>query len=873
MFFRRFLVVALIATLSTFVLAQSKSKPSDKFRQLEEILPTPNEQRTASGAPGNKYWQQRADYVIDVELDDINQRIIGKETVTYKNLSPDSLNYIWLQVDQNIYAKDSDAQLTRTAPAFEDNVPLNQIEQLVARTYDGRVSISNVRDAKNMPLKNTVVKTMMRIDLPTPLASGGTFVFSLDWNYTINNGAIFGGRSSYEFFQRDGNYIYTIAQWFPRMAAYNDVTGWQHKQFLGSGEFTLEFGDYLVRLTTPNDHVVTATGVLQNPAQVLKPEWIQRLKQAETAAEPLKIVTNDEAKANEAGKPTGKKTWIFKADNVRDFAFASSRKFIWDAQGHNVGANKVTAQSFYPNEASPLWDKYSTHAIIHTLNVYSRYSFDYPYPIATSVSNRYVGGMEYPMICFNGPRPNPDGTYSAQSKYGLISVVIHEVGHNYFPMTVNSDERQWTWMDEGLNSFLQYLAEQEWEKDYPSRRGEPKYIADYMASENQVPIMTNSESVLQFGNNAYGKPATALNILRETVLGRENFDFAFKQYAQRWKFKRPMPADFFRTMEDASGIDLDWFWRGWFYTTDHVDISIENVKLYQINTQNPDTEKGLLRQKAAAQPKTLSQQRNEALPKRVDQYPSLKDLYNDVDKFKVTAEDQKAFQTYLSSLEDKDKAIVNGNNYFYVVDLKNIGGLVMPVIFKVEYADGTSEEIRIPAEIWRYNNFDVSKLIVTKKEAVSIILDPNLETADADLSNNYFPRRAVPTRFQVFKAGQGTGAGQRRGQNNQTAPTVNPTATNNTNVTGKWAIAVDAGGQTLTLTLNLTQIGSDVTGTIVSPQGAVPISSGTFQNGVLNLKTTTPIELTLNGQVNGNVLNGTVAAPQGTTTFSGTKSQ
>ena len=873
MFFRRFLIVALIATLSTFVLAQSKSKPSDKFRQLEEILPTPNEQRTASGAPGNKYWQQRADYVIDVELDDINQRIIGKETVTYKNLSPDSLNYIWLQVDQNIYAKDSDAQLTRTAPAFEDNVPLNQIEQLVARTYDGRVSISNVRDAKNTPLKNTVVKTMMRIDLPTPLASGGTFVFSLDWNYTINNGAIFGGRSSYEFFQRDGNYIYTIAQWFPRMAAYNDVTGWQHKQFLGSGEFTLEFGDYLVRLTTPNDHVVTATGVLQNPAQVLKPEWIQRLKQAETAAEPLKIVTNDEAKANEAGKPTGKKTWIFKADNVRDFAFASSRKFIWDAQGHNVGANKVTAQSFYPNEASPLWDKYSTHAIIHTLNVYSRYSFDYPYPIATSVSNRYVGGMEYPMICFNGPRPNPDGTYSAQSKYGLISVVIHEVGHNYFPMTVNSDERQWTWMDEGLNSFLQYLAEQEWEKDYPSRRGEPKYIADYMASENQVPIMTNSESVLQFGNNAYGKPATALNILRETVLGRENFDFAFKQYAQRWKFKRPMPADFFRTMEDASGIDLDWFWRGWFYTTDHVDISIENVKLYQINTQNPDTEKGLLRQKAAAQPKTLSQQRNEALPKRVDQYPSLKDLYNDVDKFKVTAEDQKAFQTYLSSLEDKDKAIVNGNNYFYVVDLKNIGGLVMPVIFKVEYADGTSEEIRIPAEIWRYNNFDVSKLIVTKKEAVSIILDPNLETADADLSNNYFPRRAVPTRFQVFKAGQGTGAGQRRGQNNQTAPTVNPTATNNTNVTGKWAIAVDAGGQTLTLTLNLTQIGSDVTGNIVSPQGAVPISSGTFQNGVLNLKTTTPIELTLNGQVNGNVLNGTVAAPQGTTTFSGTKSQ
>ncbi|MDQ2745962.1 MAG: M1 family metallopeptidase, partial [Acidobacteriota bacterium] len=703
------------------------------------------------------------------------------------------------------------------------------------------------------------------IDLPAPLAPGGTFVFSLDWNYTINDGAIFGGRTSYERFA-DGNYIYTIAQWFPRMAAYNDVTGWQHKQYLGSGEFTLEFGDYLVRITAPNDHVVTATGVLQNSKDVLKPEWISRLKQAETAKEPLKIVTNDEAKANETGKPTGKKTWIFKADNVRDFSFASSRKFIWDAQGHNVGGNKVTAQSFYPNEASPLWDKFSTQAIIHTLNVYSRYSFDYPYPVATSVNNRYVGGMEYPMICFNGPRPNADGTYSAQQKYGLISVVIHEVGHNYFPMTVNSDERQWTWMDEGLNSFLQYLAEQEWEKNYPSRRGEPQNIAEYMASENQVPIMTNSESVLQFGNNAYGKPATALNILRETVLGRENFDFAFKQYAQRWKFKRPMPADFFRTMEDASGTDLDWFWRGWFYTTDSVDISIENVKLFQINSGNPDTEKGILRRQSDAQPKTLSQQRNEALPKRVDQFPSLKDLYNDVDKYKVSDEDKQTFQTYLNGLSDSDKAIVNGNNYFYVIDLKNVGGLVMPLIFKMEYVDGTSEEIRIPAEIWRYNNFDVSKLIITKKEAKSIVLDPNLETADTDTSNNYFPRRAIPTRFQVFKAAQG----QRRGT--ARAPRAE-TAVGAVNLTGKWSVAVDAGGQTLTFTLNLTQSGNDVTGTIESPQGALQISSGTFQNGELILKTTSPVELTVNGQVVGNSMTGTFTAPQGTANFSGSKTQ
>ena len=751
--FSSILLILLILCGSVFVFAQSKSKPSDKFRQLEEDLPTPNEQRTASGAPGARYWQQRADYVIDVELDDVNQRIIGKETVTYHNFSPDTLNYIWLQIDQNIFAKDSDSELTRTAPPLEGN-SLKQLEQLVARTYEGKINISNVRDAKGNPLRNTIVKTMMRIDLPAPLAPGKTFVFSLDWNYAINNGALFNGRTSYEYFPRDKNYIYTIAQWFPRMAAYNDVSGWQHKQFLGSGEFTLEFGDYLVRLTVPNDHVVSATGVLQNPAQVLKPEWIRRLKQAETAREPLKIVTNEEAIIIEAGKPTGKKTWIYKADNVRDFAFASSRKFVWDAQGHNVGGNKVMAMSLYPNEASPLWDKFSTHAIIHTLNVYSRYSFDYPYPTAISVSNRHVGGMEYPMICFNGPRPNADGTYSEQTKYSLIGVVIHEVGHNYFPMIVNSDERQWTWMDEGLNTFVQFLAQNEWEKDYPSRRGEPQKITDYMISENQVPIMTNSESILQFGNNAYGKPATALNILRETVMGRELFDFAFKEYSRRWKFKRPMPADFFRSMEDASGVDLDWFWRGWFYTTDHVDISIENVRLFQINTRNPDVEKEILRKQENARPKTLTQQRNENLLRRKDQYPSLRDYYDDFDEFKVTDQERQDYRTFFESLDDTERAILSSGYYFYVVDLKNVGGLVMPLIFKVEYVDGTSEEIRIPAEIWRYNNFDVSKLIVTRKEAKAIVLDPNLETADADLSNNFFPRRTVPSRFQIFKSGQ-----------------------------------------------------------------------------------------------------------------------
>ncbi len=864
MIFRRISLFIIVLLSVGFVFGQSKSNPSDKFRQLEEILPTPNEYRTASGAPGHKYWQQRADYVIDVELDDVNQRIIGKETITYQNLSPDSLTYLWLQIDQNLFAKDSDTQKTQTAPSFDKGVPLSQLEQVVARQYDGKVNITNVSDSKNAPLKYTIVNTMMRIDLPTPLASGQNFVFNVSWNYAINNQRIFGGRAGYEYFPRDGNYLYEMAQWFPRMAAYYDVYGWQHKQFLGSGEFTLEFGNYLVRITTPNDHVVSSTGVLQNPAQVLTATQIARLKQAETVKEPMKIITAEEAKTNESSKPTGKKTWIFKADDVRDFAFASSRKFIWDAQGHIVEGNKVMAMSFYPNEGNPLWGKYSTQAIIHTLNIYSRYSFAYPYPVAQSI-NGPVGGMEYPMICFNGPRPNADGSYSAGTKYGLISVIIHEVGHNYFPMIVNSDERDWTWMDEGLNTFLQYLSEQEWEEKYPSRRGEPQNITDYMTSENQVPIMTQSDSLLQFGNNAYAKPATALNILRETVMGRELFDFAFKTYAQRWKFKRPTPADFFRTMEDASAVDLDWFWRGWFYTTDHVDISIENVSLYQIDTQNPDVEKELQRKRANSQPKTLSQQRNAPLPKRIDQYPSLRDFYNDFDQYKVSDLERQTYQSFISSLDDVEKAILNSGNYFYVVDLKNVGGLVMPVILKVEYMDGTSEEIRIPAEIWRFDNSNVSKLIVTKKEAKAIVLDPNLETADADLSNNFFPRRFIPTRFQIFKSGQ---RGNVQPVPNQPKP---PTSGSSASLTGKWNIGIDAGGQVMSFSMNLTQSGDTITGTIESPQGSIPISSGTIKDGVVTLKSTSPIELTFVGQVSGSSISGNVTAPQGTTTFSGSK--
>ncbi|MDX2033281.1 MAG: M1 family metallopeptidase [Blastocatellia bacterium] len=756
---RCILFFALLCLLLTpCVVGQSKSSPVDKFRQLEEILPTPNEYRTASGAPGHRYWQQRADYSIDAELDDAKQRLIGSETITYYNNSPDTLTYLWVQLDQNHFAKGADAELTRTAPPL-DRAPSErgqpmQIESLLPGPNDYGYHITAVRDARGAALPFTIVRTMMRVDLRTPLGAGQNVTFSIDWNFRIVDVKKTRARGGLEYFPGDGNYIYEMAQWFPRMAAYNDVTGWQHKQFLGSGEFTLEFGDYKVRLTTPDDHIVGATGVLQNPEQVLTAAQRDRLKQAETATKPVLIVTPEEARANESHKPAGKKTWIYHAQNVRDFAFASSRKFIWDAQLHKapgITEGKGTmAMSLYPKEGNPLWERYSTAAIIHTLNVYSRYSFTYPYPVAYSV-NGPVGGMEYPMICFNGPRPEPDGTYPARTKYGLISVVIHEVGHNYFPMIVNSDERQWTWMDEGLNTFLQYLSEQEWEPNYPSQRGEPKDIVDYMIADSHDPIMTNSESVIALGPNAYAKPATALNILRETVLGRELFDFAFKTYSERWKFKRPMPADFFRTMEDASGVDLDWFWRGWFYTTEHTDLAIESVKWFNIDTRNPDVEKPLARQQREAEPVTLSAQRNKALPKLTEKDPSLNDFYNAYDPLTVTAQDRAAYQKFLASLDEKNRQLFQAGMNFYQIELKNIGGLVMPVIFAIEYTDGSKEEIRIPAEIWRRNNIEVAKMIVTPKEIKSIALDPHLETADTDLTNNFWPARPVKSRFQIFQ--------------------------------------------------------------------------------------------------------------------------
>ena len=660
----RKLALSLLAMAAFAVQAQNVN--TSKFRQLGQELPTPNVYRTASGAPGHEYYQQRADYDMSVTLDDETQRIYGEETITYTNNSPDELRYLWVQLDQNMRAKNSMTQQIQTGGIFNERggaaqTAFNQLKNSQFYDFDGGFKLAYVQTTSGTNLPYTVNNTMMRVDLPTPLRQGQKFSFKIKWWFNINDRMDIGGRSGYEYFEEEDNYLYTIAQFFPRMAVYNDVEGWQNKQFLGQGEFTLPFGDYKVSITVPSDHIVASTGELTNASRILTSKQRARLAKAEKSYDdPVIIVTQEEAEVAEKNKAKTTKTWVFEAEDVRDFAFATSRKFIWDAQAVDIGGKTTMAMSYYPKEGNPLWEQYSTRVVAHTLKVYSKFTIDYPYHKAISVHTKWIG-MEYPMICFNGGRPEADGTYSEGTKYGMIGVIIHEVGHNFFPMIINSDERQWTWMDEGLNTFVQYLTEQEWDHDYPSRRGPADKIVPYMSGpkEQIVPIMTNSESILQFGNNAYGKPATALNILRETVMGRELFDYAFKEYSRRWAFKHPTPADLFRTMEDASGVDLDWYWRGWFYTTDHVDIAIKDVQWYQMSTKNPDVEKPFEAEKDRKANAHVGRARNEVIRTMVDEVPATRDFYNSYNPFEVSAADREAYESYRAGLSKEEAALLD----------------------------------------------------------------------------------------------------------------------------------------------------------------------------------------------------------------------
>ncbi len=746
------------------------SNHGNRFEQLERMLRDPSMYRSASGAPGPKYWQQRADYIIEATLNDENQRLDGYETITYYNNSPDPLDYLWLALDENVRQPDNDSYKFDES-SIRPRMSYGQIDALDGHDNNWGFHITEVKDARGAEMDYTINQTMMRIDLDQTLAPGQKVTFSIRWWYNTTPRSESGARGGHEFFPEDGNYIYTITGWFPRMAVYSDFQGWNNKQFTGRGEFALTFGDYDVKMTVPEDHVVGSTGELQNAKNVLTATQRERWEKAQNEfVEPVKIITLEEAKANEKSKSTRTKTWHYKAENVRDFAWTSSRKFVWDAMAADIDGREdhPMAMSYYAKEAYGIYERYSTKAVAHTLKTYSKYTIPYPYPVAISVEAS--NGMEYPMICFNYGRTLPDGTYPESTKWGAIGVIIHEVGHNFFPMIVNSDERQWTWMDEGLNTFVQYLTEQEFDSNYPHRRGPASKIAPYMAlpKEQLEPIMTNSENIIGFGSNAYAKAATGLNILRETIMGRELFDFAFKKYAERWAFKHPTPDDLFRTLEDASAVDIDWFIRGWYFSIDHVDISINNVQWYKLDTKNPEVEYPIARAANEENKIDVASEKNrkEGMRYYVDEDKRLQDFYHTYDPFEVTEEAKVAYTRFQASLSDEERELLGDDKNFYQIEFENKGGLVMPIIIEWTYTDGSTEVERIPAYIWRKNEQNVTKAFMKNKEVVQIRLDPFGETADTDVDNNYFPRTNNPSRFELFRS-RGSGA---RGQASGTNP-------------------------------------------------------------------------------------------------------
>ena len=778
----------LIIASATVLIAQDirnnpTSNHGNKFEQLGTILPTPNEYRTASGAPGVKYWQQRADYDIKATLDEKKLVLTGAETVTYFNNSPDVLTYLWLQLDENEHSTVNNGGFPEESRMGRAVTPAT-IDKLMEQKSDNGLGhiISSLTDAVGAKLKYTINGTMMRIDLPAALKPGQKFTFKLNWSYKITDRMTVAGRGGFEYFPEDGNYLFTMAQWYPRLCVYSDFQGWQNHQFTGRGEFALVFGNYKVAITVPSDHVVMATGQGQNYPAVLSAAQLARWTKAQTATEPVEVVTLDEAKAAEKNKATTNETWVFNAENVRDFAFGSSRKFVWDAMAANVEGKKVMCMSAYGKEAYGLYRKFSTKAVAHTIKSYSKFSIAYPYPVAQSIEAS--NGMEYPMICFNYGRTSADGTYTESAKNGMLGVIIHEVGHNFFPMIINSDERQWSWMDEGLNSFVEYLTEELYDNKFPSRGGPAWSIADYMRlpKDQLEPIMSNSENIIQFGPNAYTKPATALNILRETIMGRELFDYAFKEYARRWAFKHPTPADLFRTMEDASAVDLDWYWRGWFYGIDPVDIAIDTVKhaVYDATAAAPASMGGAMMRggrggmgggaRGMDKPQVpafddISKVRNRADKSIVfltDSDTSLRDFYWRYDRG-IEPYDTAAKQPAMNfgapeALTDAEKAKYTDVN-LYEITFLNKGGLVMPIIVEFTFADGTKETQKLSAQIWRKNENKVTSVFLTNKKAVSIQLDPMRETADIDESNNKWPNVLAPSKFTMFKM-KGFGRGQ-----------------------------------------------------------------------------------------------------------------
>ncbi|GAA3585041.1 M1 family metallopeptidase [Snuella lapsa] len=710
-----------------------------KFEPIDNLITPPNTYRTASGAPSKAYWQQRANYKIQAALDEANNTINGKETITYYNNSPDDLSYLWIQLEQNVNKKGNE-DFGEAKNTVNTDMTSREMQFLTrAIEFPAGYTIKYIKDANGNTMKSFVNNTMMKVMLDTPLKTGTSLQFSIGWSYPITDRSMFYlSREGYEYFPEDNNTVYLIAHWFPRMAVYNDTEGWQNQQFQRLGEFALEFGDYEVEITVPADHIVAATGSLQNSGEVLSKTQQQRMDLARKSFDkPILIVTESEARSNEKSKSTKLKTWKFKANNVRDFAFASSRKFIWDAQAVKLSNNTVMAMSFFPKEGLPVWQEESTKAIKHALEVYSEATFEYPYPVAISVNTSNIG-MEFPMISFNGGRPK-NGKMSPAAKAGMIGVIVHEVGHNWFPMIVSSDERKWMWMDEGLNTFLHQRTIAERYPEFKSTT--PQSIVPFMSGDKNImrPIMTTSDSELltQFGNNFYIKPTVGLQILRHSVIGPELFDQAFKEYANRWKYKHPNPGDLFRTLEDATATDLDWFFRGWFFTTDNVDMELSDVKWFKVHEEDLNIED----QKKKVQGQLTG---SETAKQRTD-------FSNGPETVTLTSTPDYAYGGFLSRIDEPELRKQLSRKNIYELTIKNIGGLVMPVTIAWHYTDGSTEIDKLPAEVWRRNEYEIKKTFVKEKEVSKVSLDPNFEFADTDTTNNTFPKTESVSEFDTFK--------------------------------------------------------------------------------------------------------------------------
>lgn len=728
----------LLSLCFTFSVYAQNQPYQGKFEPIDNLITAPNVYRSASGAPGRAYWQQRADYKIKAQLDEKNNILSGDETITYYNNSPDDLSYLWIQLEQNVNKKGNE-DFGFAFGNVRDSMNTRHMQFLTrAIDFPAGYTIKYVKDTNGNAIKSLVNNTMMKVILDEPIKTGESLTFSIGWSYHITDRSMFLlSREGYEYFPEDDNTVYLIAHWFPRMAVYSDTEGWQNKQFNRLGEFALEFGDYDVEITVPADHLVAATGALNNAAEVLTKTQRQRLEAARKSVDKtVMIVTPEEAQANEKSKSPNTKTWKFRAENVRDFAFASSRKFIWDAQAVPLETHTVLAMSFYPKEGLPVWAESSTLAVKNALEVYSEDVFEYPYPVCISVNTSNIG-MEFPMISFNGGRP-VDGKISERAKAGMISTIVHEVGHNWFPMIVSSDERQWMWMDEGLNTFIHQRTMEKRYPDYPHTT--PKDIVPFMSGDKNImrPIMTSSDNDLlsQFGANYYRKPTVGLQILRNSVIGKDLFDQAFKEYAKRWKYKHPNPGDLFRTLEDATAVDLDWFYRGWFFTTDNVDMELSNVKWFTVaNEENVETNNKVTKANIKA----------ENAGKNISNFTDGPEMIT------MVSTPSQAYGQFLSRLDEPELRKQLYSKNIYEITIKNVGGLVMPVTIQWQYTDGTSEIDTLPAEIWRHNEYETTETFIKEKQVAKVVLDPNFEFADTNTTNNSFPKVEEASEFDQFK--------------------------------------------------------------------------------------------------------------------------